>query len=396
MGKKLNIFISYRRVDSVDFSAHLHDALSEEFNVFFDKEGGIGYGADFPEAIENGIKNADVVLMVIGNKCCEEFKAKEGGSDFVVKEIALAKASNCHILPVVMDGVNMPNCFPKEIAFVANHNGYLIGRNRTSLYFGDLKEVIKAMPPKVSKTENSSFLQEVQEGIERDRLVVLFSQDFTNIDAYYQTLKEQMASKFSNEFYVVSIPSYVDDQEEYFSCIANDCNITCEVKKENDWYSAIKEKLKSNSQELLLFVTDLENGNEELDRKFATMLRNLKEKFPHFHALFVGKKELAKLVYGEGDLSPLNTATEMFFPDDGMKLGENRIVQQFQGMGKNREEVCKLLQKEKVGRFAVWSYNETINKLFWKNLLVRDGRQLVWRGALTKEIARDVLGCESN
>ena len=79
-----------------------------------------------------------------------------------------------------------------------------------------------------------------------------------------------------------------------------------------------------------------------------------------------------------------------------MKLGENRIVQQFQSMGKNREEVCKLLQKEKVGRFAVWSYNETINKLFWKNLLVRDGRQLVWRGALTKEIARDVLGCESN
>ena len=394
MPKKLKIFISYRRADSTDFAGRLHDNLKDEHEIFFDTEDGIPSGEKFLKVIVDEIAKADIFLMVIGEKSESEFKSREGQDDYVLKEIIEAKKSSCVVIPLLKNGVNRIEYLPKEIEFVKELSYYEFAHAKFSLNLLGLQQEIAKYSPKVSSVNNSSFLQEVEEGIERDRLLVLFSQDFTNIDAYYYILKERMASKFSDEFYVLSVPSYVDDQEEYFSCIANDCNISCEVKKENDWYIAIKEKLKSSNQELLLFVTDLENGNEELDRKFATMLRNLKEKFPHFHALFVGKKELAKLVYGEGDLSPLNTAKEMFFPDDGLRLGEERIAQQFQTLGKNRDEVCNLLQKESLGRFSVWSYNETINKLFWKNLLIKKGRKLVWRGELTKEIAREVLGCE--
>ena len=394
MRKKLNIFISYRRADSRDFAGRLYDNLAYEYNVFFDTEDGIGAGEKFLNVIVEEIDKADLFLMVVGKESAKEFKIRENQDDYVLKEIIHAKKSSCKIIPVLMNEVTSIEYLPKELEFVSALSYYEFAHAKFSLNLEGLKQEIEKCTLKESKVKNMTFMQEVREGIERDRLLVLFSQDFTNIDTYYQHVKNQMYSKFSKQFYMVSVPSFVDDQEEYFTYIAKGCEIHCEIKKENDWFSAIKEKLKSNNDALLLFVTDLENGNEELDRKFATMLRNLKEKFPHFHALFVGKKELAKLVYGEGDLSPLNTAKELFFPDDGMKLGEERIAQQFQTLGKNRDEVCKLLQKERVAPFSVWSYNEIINKLFWKNLLVKEGRKLVWRGEVTKEIARDVLECE--
>lgn len=395
MGKKLNVFISYRRADSEHFSAHLYDSLSQDFTVFFDKEGGIEYGEVFPEAIENGIKNSDVVLMIIGSKCCEEFKAKEGKSDFVVKEIAWAKEQGCYILPVLMDGVNMPNCFPKEIEFVSNHNAYLFGRNKFSLYVDDLKNEIAQVSPKQNNLEDKAFTQEVIDEVLNEKLVVLFSQDFTNISTHLNGIKAEVKSRFSDEFYSISIPPFVDEEEEYFACVAKDCRLDCEVKKVSDWNKAMQEKLKSSHQPILLFVTDLEDGNEIFDKQFATILRNLKNNFSNFHSILVGRKSLATLVYGEGTLSPLNNAKEIFFPEQEMKLGERKIVQQFNSMGRQKEQICRLLNKEKITRFATWSHDETINTLFWKNLLVKEGTHLVWRGELTKEIARDVLGCTS-
>ena len=288
MRNSLNIFISYRRTDK-DFAGRVHDNLKDNFEVFFDKEGGINSGANFPKAIEDGIKNSDVVLMIIGQSCCQEFQKKANQIDFVVEEIALAKKVGCTIIPILMEGVEFPFCFPKRLEFVSNINAFEFGRNSFSIY-----------------------------------------------------------------------------------------------------------RLKESNEPLFLFITDIEDGDEKLDKQFATILRNFKTKYPHFHAVFVGRKELAKLVYGEGSLSPLNTAKELFFPDDGIKLGEQRLTQQFQTFGKQREQVCKLLQKPSLGRFSAWSYNQTINQLFWKNLLVRKGNRFVWRGEITKAIAKEVLGCDED
>ena len=58
--------------------------------------------------------------------------------------------------------------------------------------------------------------------------------------------------------------------------------------------------------------------------------------------------------------------------------------------------IFAILKREKISRFTTWYHNETINTLFWKNLLVKEGSYLVWRGELTKEIARDVLECDGD
>jgi len=87
----------------------------------------------------------------------------------------------------------------------------------------------------------------------------------------------------------------------------------------------------------------------------------------------------------------------MFFPENNQKLGEERIVQQFSMIAtKNQSRLCRLLQKERVGRFVVWSNNELINQLFWNNLLVKQGKYFEWRGELTKELGCEILECESN
>ena len=395
MRNQLNIFISYRRADSTGTSGRINDALKNDFNIFYDTEG-IDYGNEFPKAITDAIEKSDVMLVIVGTKSMELFREKEVEKkvDYVLEEIVYAKTKGCKIIPLLIEGANMPEIVPKRVEFFTKLNADFIRHEKFVQDVQSLKKTIKKLNPKVIKNENRQFIQTVNEAIERERLVVLFSQDFTNIDHDYKSVKEEMELKFSNEFYCISIPSYVDEQEEYFSSIAYDCNMSCEVKKVSNWNRAIRKKIKNSSKPMLLFITDIENGNEALDKQFATILRNLKNEFSHFHALFIGRKSLANLVYGEGNLSPLNNAKELFFPDNNTQLGEEKIAQQFQTMGKNRNQVCKLLQKKSLGRYSAWSYNETINQLFWKNLLVKNGNRFAWRGELTKEIGRDILGCE--
>jgi len=388
VGDRKKLFISYRRTDK-DFATSLYTALSSDFDVFFDTEGGVKYAEEFPLALKEGVESSDILLMVIGDSYCQEFKERYGKNDFVIEEIKIAKESNRTIIPILMDSVDMPSCFPKELAFVSNLNAFLFGRGSFSMYINELKEVISKETPNVD-----DFTQSVIDAIEKERMVVLFSQDFTDIEAYYQRIREEFKSRFKSHCFEISVPSFVEDEREYFACIAQECAFDCEVKKVSEWNNSMRKRLKNSSEPLLLFISDLENGNEALNKQFATMLRNLKNEFLHFHLILIGRKALARLVYGEGMLSPLNSAKELFFPENQKKLGEERIAQQFATLGRYQEQLCKLLAKDSLGRYATWSYNELINKLFWKNLLLKKGKHFVWRGELSKEIGREVLGCD--
>ena len=399
MSNNLKVFISYRRADSEDFAGRLYDKLVDEYaKVFFDTEDGIGAGERFLKVIVNNIEDADVFLMLVGKQSEQEFKKRENQDDYVLKEILQAKASNCKIIPVLLNGVEGINYLPKELSFIRELSYYEFSHTKFSLNLEGLKHEINKYSPKPKELVglNKTFIQEVMNEVINHRLVVLFYQDFTNVSTHIEGIKAEIKSRFSNEFYTIAIPSFVDEAEEYFACVANDCGLDCNIKRVSDWEQAMQEKLRSSTQPLLLFVTDLEDGNEVFDKQFATILRKLHKNFPNFHAILVGRKSLATLVYGEGTLSPLNTAQEIFFPEQEMKLGERKIVQQFNSLGRQKEQICRLLKKDKIVRFSTWYHDETINTLFWKNLLVKEGTHLVWRGELTKEIARDVLGCDGD
>ena len=245
-----------------------------------------------------------------------------------------------------------------------------------------------------AKPKKSVFVTEVFDTLNANRLVVLFSQDFTDIHQNQEALKLKSQEKFKNNFYHFSVPPFLDDSSEYFRTLAKSCELAKSIDNPHSWKVAMQERLKNNPSRVMLFITDIENGNVELDKQFALMVRSLVAEFHNLSALFIGKKDLAYLVYGQSTLSPLNTAKELFFPDAELEVDDDLIEQQFSSLGKYQKTICGYLKKETLGRHTAWSFNETINALFWKNLLVQEGKNFVWRDELTKSIGRELFSCD--
>lgn len=109
------IFISYRREESAGFAGRLYDRLVTRFGrerVFMDVEG-IDPGTDFVDAIESAVASCRALIVVIGPR----WTTVEGGTgkrrlddpqDFVRLETAAALKRSIRVLPVLVDGAEMP------------------------------------------------------------------------------------------------------------------------------------------------------------------------------------------------------------------------------------------------------------------------------------------------
>lgn len=85
--------------DSLDRKGHL---------IFLDTEN-IRPGLDFSEKIKDAVKQADVMLVLIGQEWGRTFMMRAGTSDYVRLEIELALQRNgLRVIPVTVDGARMP------------------------------------------------------------------------------------------------------------------------------------------------------------------------------------------------------------------------------------------------------------------------------------------------
>ncbi|HIP02879.1 MAG TPA: toll/interleukin-1 receptor domain-containing protein [Campylobacterales bacterium] len=123
MIKKINLFISYRRGDGSGEAGRIFDRLKEEFNVFFDTDS-IRGGDDFPDEIKKGIEKSKIILFIVGENSCKEFKNRLSGTDYVVQEIAYAHELNINAIPILINNAKMPttDCLPPEIHFLSGKN----------------------------------------------------------------------------------------------------------------------------------------------------------------------------------------------------------------------------------------------------------------------------------
>lgn len=88
----MNIFISYRRDDTILAAKLLHTELEKRYGgeqVFMDIDD-IGYGDDFVAAIDARLDQAEVVLVVIGPRWEEMLQQRVRGDDWVRHEVARA------------------------------------------------------------------------------------------------------------------------------------------------------------------------------------------------------------------------------------------------------------------------------------------------------------------
>ena len=98
----MRVFISYRRDDSMVTAALLYKELigrAEFADAFMDVDD-IGYGDDFVAAIDDALRDAEVVLVVIGPRWAEMLQARLRGDDWVRHEVATAlrlRAAASHV-----------------------------------------------------------------------------------------------------------------------------------------------------------------------------------------------------------------------------------------------------------------------------------------------------------
>jgi CHASE2 domain-containing sensor protein len=129
----MRVFISYRRDDSMVTAALLYRELRSrpEFADAFMDIDNIGYGDDFVAAIDSGLHDAAVVVVVIGPRWTEMLQERLRGDDWVRHEVATAlrlRDEAAHsgkppirVIPVLIGGAAPPaaSALPADLAPLA-------------------------------------------------------------------------------------------------------------------------------------------------------------------------------------------------------------------------------------------------------------------------------------
>lgn len=140
------IFLTYRRTD-IGHAGRLYAELIHAFprkNVFFDI-GTLEGGEEFPEAIERTVNICDALIAIIGR---DWLTCKKGDrrrldieEDFVRREIAMALKRRILVIPLLVQGAEMPveDDLPENLKPLANRNAMVLS-DRSWDY--DVKQII--------------------------------------------------------------------------------------------------------------------------------------------------------------------------------------------------------------------------------------------------------------
>ncbi len=152
------IFISYRREDSAGHAGRLFDRLCAYFgkdSVFMDVEG-IEAGVDFVETIEQAVGGCDVLLAVIGRGWLDSRNSQgdrrlDDPQDFIRLETAAALARNVRVVPVLVEGAQMPpaESLPAELRTLTRRQAVEL---RDSRWEDDIQALVKVLERVLAQT----------------------------------------------------------------------------------------------------------------------------------------------------------------------------------------------------------------------------------------------------
>jgi beta-lactam-binding protein with PASTA domain len=147
-----NIFISYRREDSLGHTGRLFDRLGKHFgkaHVFMDIAG-IEPGLDFVEAIDKAVGSCDVFIVVIGKQWLNATDADgrrrlENPEDFIHLELGTALKRNIRVIPVLVQGATAPSSenLPEDLRMLSRRQAQEVSDNRFDFDAGELIKTIE-------------------------------------------------------------------------------------------------------------------------------------------------------------------------------------------------------------------------------------------------------------
>lgn len=129
----VDVFVNYRTLDAGYGSSACYELLSERFGkkrVFRDCVN-IRPGERYPDVIRRALEETRVLLVLIGPRWLAPDPSAAGGGrrlvdreeDWVRREIRRALARGIHVIPVLLDGADLPDAaeLPDDIRELTNH-----------------------------------------------------------------------------------------------------------------------------------------------------------------------------------------------------------------------------------------------------------------------------------
>ncbi len=297
------------------------------------------------------------------------------------------------------------------------------------------------------KTEQS-FVDNLFSALNHGVPLIILAQTDTPTQAYHHALCEQAKALYGadNLLHIYPPNSRRADKAAYFGRLAKQCQFDQSIAESWEWADALRDKLEQE-QAVFLLVTGFENGDEAPREELAGEIRQLNETFPTFHPVIMGGEKLAALKYAQGHLSLLNSAEEFMIPS--LSQGDLQLIfkhrypqlnlqpEQLQALmtftgcqprllhyclqqqansvetakqcllnsplpaqlftqfndPADASRLCGYLYQQCIGQYEPWPYDPLIRRLYWNNLITREGQQFVWRCDFIREIGREFLGC---
>lgn len=151
MNDTSRIFLSYRRQDSPGFAGRIADHVNLRFgsgSVFRDVET-IEGGVDFVDAINQAVGACGAFILVIGPRWLNAQNSRGGRrledpQDFVRMEVASALRRNIRVIPVLVEGAEMPSTgdLPADLQAIARRQAIEVTDAR---FEADIEELIRSL-----------------------------------------------------------------------------------------------------------------------------------------------------------------------------------------------------------------------------------------------------------
>src|SRR5262249_11629205 len=158
------LFINYRREDTRHAAGRLYDQLIVHFGkeqVFMDIDQ-IEFGDDFVEVINRKVGACDIAIVMIGRHWlgADEGSGKrrlDNEEDFVRMEIVAALQRRIRVIPVLVDGAQMPgrDDLPEVLAPLSRRNAIELSDTR---FHADVNRLIEAIKKSLAVVEKEAEL----------------------------------------------------------------------------------------------------------------------------------------------------------------------------------------------------------------------------------------------
>jgi hypothetical protein len=180
------IFLNYRREDASGHAGRLYDFLRHgrgevagfrKEQIFMDIDT-IAPGVDFRRVIEDAVGSCDVFIAVMGRQWLDATDAHgrrrlDKGNDFVRLEIEAALARDIPVVPVLVQGAQMPSAeeLPETLDDFAHRNAVELSDARWDYDVGRLTAWLSTLEeekPRREQAERERQEQEKRERLERE------------------------------------------------------------------------------------------------------------------------------------------------------------------------------------------------------------------------------------